>query len=220
MMSLSFTVLSFLLACTDGTDGDPIDTALTDTDSGATDSDTDVVEAPCYEGTEAGSPEFTFCEFENGYQDAITLDCAAKTMTLNLRTIHWGYKAEFFMANTRFDSSGVYDELHTLTDNSSADSSGWSLFERTLATDTAFADVTEDESTLFKCDGGNGSGSAFKPTEDGGNHDVTFAAVVYEDDQTTIADCIVFGQDPADLLDGWSGNPPSWLNSTNCRNAN
>ena len=100
------------------------------------------------------------------------------------------------------------------------DGSGFSVFERQLSTGASVRDQKADESTLFDCTDINPGTSA----------QVTFAAAVWGegDDPASDApaDCIVFGEDPAELLDdgytdgegeGADRSLPSWFNETNCR---
>ncbi len=220
MRTHTFALFAGVLAlggCIDGfTDASPIDTGL-DTDTDVVDSDSDADT-----DTPIGPPMFVTSGWSTDWTDAVTLDCAASTpkFTLTLRTEPTGYDAEFYMADTRFTKD--YDEEHTFEDDSATDFS-YSVFERTLTPSVAFASAMADVNSVFKCVGSNAdAGSNFKSTGTGGNFNVTYAARV-DDVDGNLSDCIVFGYNPAELLDGTPPaglNVPSWVTANNCRNVN
>lgn len=221
-LALLFGALSFT-ACDDGskteTDPDTDTDATSDTDTDSMMETGDSGMMACYDDGLDGPPEWDLCEYDNGWEDAWTVDCSANTATLILRTNNWGWGASLYIADTRYTVD--YDEEHTMTESdSSSETGGYSLFEVDLATNTAFADQ-DDGLSVFVCDN-------LDPTS--GTFQATMAAVVYTDQgQQTVADCVVFGENPDELISGTvvggSGEAaslviPSWLDATNCVNIN
>jgi len=199
-------------ACTDGSGDKDGDDTFAD-DSGDTPVETDESDEPV-----DVTPMWDTSRWTNGYADALTNNCGASgTFSLELYTENWGYNAVFYMAETRFTKD--WDEEHSFdpaAEENSPDPDGWTKFKRTLTTDASFP-PTPDVSTLFDCDG---SVRDLDPS-DTNNFQVTFAAAVYDVDDN-LADCIVFGHSPSSLLGTVPPGitPPSWVNSTNCRDVN
>jgi hypothetical protein len=207
MGALAFT------ACDDGSGTDTkVDTG-SDSDTGTADTDdtddTDMM--ACYDDGTAGEPYWNFCEYDEAWEDALTFDCANNAATLAVRTSRWGFGATLYIAETRFTKD--WDEEHTLSETSqSGNPEGWSFFEVTLETDTDIADV-DDGKSLFNCADGD-----LDPANTD-NFQTTFALVTYTDaTQATVADCVVFGQDPQSVIDNSNsgtlpGGSPSWVTS-------
>lgn len=211
--------LALTAACGNFGGDDDDDTGL-DTDTGAdtdvdtdTDEETDIVDV---------TPEWNTALWNAGWTDAI--DCGEGEFTIELETLNWGFDAALYVSQTKFYGAfAAWDELHTLEETSGSDANdgeGFTVFERTLTLDASISEQTADESTLFGC----------ADIEPGSDAQVTFAAAVWAegDDSSSDdpADCIVFGQDPEELLaDGYTGGTgdgadrslPGWFNDTNCR---
>ena len=196
---------AFVAACDSGPTDDK-----SDTDSGA---DTD--DSSMMDDTDTMPPDVTPMWDVATWSDALSQDCGAGTFTLEMRTMNWGYNATFYMAETKFTKD--YDEEHTFVDDENGtDETTFTVFNRTLDTDAAFSATEPDVNTLFNCADGD-----LDPT-DSDNFQVTFAAVVYEADGTTIGDCVVFGHDPDALLGTVPAGlaPPAWVTAANCRDIN
>lgn len=170
------------------------------------------------------TPEWNEDAWANGPSDFV--DCSGGSVTFSAETKNWGFDVALYMSMTRFYGEyAAWEENHTLDEESASannDGEGYSVFERTLSTDAALDDQTGDVSTLFGCADLDPSNTE--------NAQVSYALAVWgEDDDSSSddpADCIVFGQDPQELLDnGYTGGTgdgadrtlPSWFNATNCR---
>jgi hypothetical protein len=206
---LALTMPLALLACTDGNGTDNKDT---DTDA---DSDTEVMDTDTMDTDVPDPPELAWdiSGWTGGYADAI--NCADDNLLLQLRTQRWGYDAEVYLGDTRFDPPWQEaGHLMTETDTSGSDYdvmtgvAGYSVFELDLDNVDTIGEVMPGETTLFGCDD-------LDPAET--NFSITYAAVVY-DSGGAVADCIVFGHDADGLIAGTVAGltPPSWLTAGNC----
>lgn len=202
-------------ACTDpGTDPsddtDTLDSMMDDTDPM---DDTDETDVEDTDDTDPGVAPF-FKAWDVDWKEALDNQCAnPKGMfTLTLETVNWGYTASWYVAETRYTKD--YDEEHTFEETNGPGPDSWTIFSRTLETDTY--PNTPDLTSAFDCDA---TEQDLNPEDE--NWQATFAAVVY-DAEGAIADCIVFGRDPATLLGTPPAGltPPAWLTAANCRNAN
>lgn len=199
------SLLAIGTACDGGKDGGTCDTAAgpCDTDSGLVVDDTD-------DTTDVGGPPTFDTTAWTSLADAIMIDAGTGEVTIQVRTVDWGYTPELYIADSRFTKD--YDELHTMLETDRSDSSaGFSIFERTLSTGAAYPGEADVSSVFDAADFDSTNAADFS---------VGIAVAVYDVDGN-ISDCIVFGYDPQVLLDGdLSGTAvsiPSWLNSTNCQ---
>lgn len=211
MKYLSLAALPlFLLGCDDGTGSKSTDTDTeVDTETMDTEMDTEVeVVEPTAELS------FDTTGWTDGWSDAVT--CADDVFTLQLRTERWGFDAEVYMGDTRFNPP--WEEAGHLmaeTDSSGSDydtttgAPGYSVFELELDLVGTIGEVVPGSTTLHGCD---------DLLADESNFSITYAAAVFKEDGT-LADCIVFGHDPAALLDGTADDlaPPSWVDDPLCR---
>jgi hypothetical protein len=198
---------TMVAACDSGPSTDSKDTDA-DTDSGADTDDSSMMD-------DTDPVDVTPMWDVADWTDAITVDCGANSFTLEMRTMNWGYNASFYMGETRFTKD--YDEEHTFVDDENGpDETTYTVFNRTLTTDAAFGSATPDVNTVFNCADGDIDPASTTDFQ------VTFAAVVYEADGTTLADCVVFGHDPDALLGTVPAAlaPPAWVTAANCRDIN
>lgn len=206
-ISLSLAIAAttlFLGACADGTETDGNETG----DETGSETETDTEETDVEDVT----PMWDTTSWSN-WGDGVEVNCTGDgttgTTNIVLRTDNWGYNAVIYIADTRYGRD--YDEEHTLeqTDLSADDPSGYTVWERELTNKTIPS--VPDQSTLFDC-------WDFDQA-DSDERSVSIAAAVYDVDDN-LTDCIVFGQDPQQILDGnISGGTvsiPSWI-SDDCR---
>jgi hypothetical protein len=202
-----FGAASLATACIDGTPSEKgDDTFGTDTDSGDTTADdTDDTD----DTMPAGPPMWDTTAWTDRYDAIITCNAGA-SITIQLRTMNWGFTPRLYLADTRF--AGAWSEEHTMEETDvSPDPSGYSLFERTLNIVASANDQDPDVSTILNCE---------RYETGAGDESVTIAAAVYESAGGAQSDCIAFGHD-ADAVAGDSlpGTAPTFATG-DCRNAN